>query len=521
MSQETTTSRNQTSERIAILGGLIYLSFAVVAFFPEIFAALSGIGVLEGSQRAHLQSLLTAVAPVGFIYLFAALRHHQSLINLTLAWRLVYVFPWLLITLATGGIEFGTALLIAAGDVGLPVLTLALSRDLSWLKGPYGSWKTLSDVVAGVEGIVGFVATNVFAIFLLVSPELIIDAPVEPYVLSFTVSVMGLYFLYTLWASRTRAPGSYSFGLAMRAVVVGISATWFAWGFPPNLCLGFGITSAIFLAIQGYTRLWEYVVGGGERWSPTRWIVVAAIAVMASSAAWITAIPTFGPTCSVIATSVHRQDLIIGLFALMVGLALLDVQQRAPIHTRVISWMMPVAAVWFTLETKVLCHTGSGSPFHPSWTAKGLAPVWGDSVFIDITFWFATMWLTAVTTTYTALVILRYFRTEGWRRLVWHGTAIVLLSALWIVLTSSGTPGPTQALQPIVALPPMLPGDPITAVGIHIYDMFMGTTLMAVGLLLDHFVPKSARFAKVTFIGAWYLFALPKVLLHLTAGGIL
>ena len=59
---------------------------------------------------------------------------------------------------------------------------------------------------------------------------------------------------------------------------------------------------------------------------------------------------------------------------------------------------------------------GSRSPFHPL-TERGLAPVWANSPVVNVTFWIATMLITAISTGY-GMVIARFYKTEGWTTLV-------------------------------------------------------------------------------------------------------
>ena len=78
-------------EIFAIVGGTIYLTLYGSVIDPQNFVFLQsffgGKSVVE-ENVAGFRSLLTMVAPIGFMYIFGALYHDTSLIDLTIAWRL-------------------------------------------------------------------------------------------------------------------------------------------------------------------------------------------------------------------------------------------------------------------------------------------------------------------------------------------------------------------------------------------------------------------------------------------------
>lgn len=120
--------------------------------------------------------------------------------------------------------------------------------------------------------------------------------------------------------------------------------------------------------------------------------------------------PPFLPGDKRTAARIHSQDMMIGLFTAAAGLVL-EILPTDPRHVQNLAWMLPVGGWWFTIEIKIMCNLGGGTPFHQSWvlefvnTAGELYPQW-TSDFYDITFWGATMMLTALTTSYVAFVIL-------------------------------------------------------------------------------------------------------------------
>jgi hypothetical protein len=136
-----------------------------------------------------------------------------------------------------------------------------------------------------------------------------------------------------------------------------------------------------------------------------------------------------------------------------------------------------------------------------------------------VEFWFATMLMTAVSTTFTAIVLLLHMNTRGWRRLGWHGIAVILVSAIWMVMTTSGMPTPLRAMADAGAVPRFLPGDPIAAVAVHVRDLLLGMVLIAAGPLLDRWSPETSRAVTGAVIIAWLLSLVPKLFVHLQLVG--
>jgi hypothetical protein len=446
-------------------------------------------------------------------HLFAVLRGHRSLMDLTLVWRLAWVAPWLVANWAFGRLEGGAALFIASVDVALPVATLALSADargcLGRLRAHLDTWTgELGRRLMAVEAKLGLAG-------VLVASGLLLRDPAGGYVDSFAAAVPGCYMLALLWAARSDAADAPRFALAVRAGALGVCLALFGLGFHPLLMTAYAAFAGLGLYLHAYNMLWARLVAS-EAWSFTRWVATGAVGVMAISALWFSCSPGFAPHARELAVNIHRQDLIIGGFAVLVGLMLKEIVPVARLHAAVVAWLLPFSAGWFTLETKLLANLGVGSPLHPSWPARGLAPVWGGTPVVDLTFWLATLFMTAISTTYAAVVLLRHLPRTGWLALAWHGTGVILVSALWMIASSSGLPAPLEALAPTGTIPPFLPGfDPITAVSIHVRDLIIGMGLIAAGLFLPRAGFESRRVVLAAAALGWWLTLLPKAWYHL------
>jgi hypothetical protein len=500
-------------EWTSIVGAIVYFSLPLFALNPEWFTRLSGT-TLSAQGLIDLQVLFGLVTPIGLIYLYGVASRALSLLDMTLAWRLAWVAPWLVLSVARGSISPRVALLFGSADVGLPLLAIALDPRARGALGrlrahfatPFERFGQRLLFVLALLGLVGVTLTSAYTLWL----------PDAGWAESFGISVTGCYFLGLLWAARAEWPRVRWFILGVHVLLGSALANAVAAGVTREWAIDLLVFTVVTTYVSIYSILWHAPrVRGIGRASFSRWLILGGVATAGLSALWALGMPSYGPTCSVLAVNIHRQDLIIAGFAVLVGVLVAEVSQRAHWHSAVIAWLLPFSAVWFTTATKALCHFGVGSPFHPSWTARGLAPVWGGSNAMDVEFWFATMLMTAVSTTFTAIVLLLHMNTRGWRRLGWHGIAVILVSAIWMVMTTSGMPTPLRAMADAGAVPRFLPGDPIAAVAVHVRDLLLGMVLIAAGPLLDRWSPETSRAVTGAVIIAWLLSLVPKLFVHL------
>jgi len=213
--------------------------------------------------------------------------------------------------------------------------------------------------------------------------------------------------------------------------------------------------------------------------------------------------------------NVYRQDLMISAFVILLGILVESMTKKSSKHVAIISWLLPFSSIWFTTSTKLLVHLGVGTPFHPSWPARGLAPVWGNSVITDINFSLATTFMTAISTTYVAFVVLRYLKKEGWLSFSWHGIAVILVSSLWMIVSSSGLPAPTESLN-VATIPPFFPVNPITAVSIHVLDILFGMLLIMLGIIFNNRVRLNKAAIYIVPVLLWSVSIYPKIIAHIS-----
>jgi hypothetical protein len=496
-------------EWLALLAAVVYLSLPAVALFPGVFSWLAGVPPLVDAKLANFRALMMVVSPIGVIYLFALTRQARSLTDLTVLWRLFWVGPWLLVNGLQGTLEPRGVLVLGSVDAVFPLLAVFVERGalVERLRAHFASAPpTPLHRFMRWEGCLGFLGSTALAVYGAVA--------FDTYVVSFVPAVVGCYSLFLIWASHARDDAMLTFSVVVRAMLVFAlwSATRLGYVGPMlGTLLAVMIGAAVAVA---YSIAWRRWVQREESLSPTVWMIVGASVIAGTSLLWSIGGPWFGETCSQLATNIHRQDLIIAMFAALVGLMLADVRALAPRHALMVSWLLPLAALWFTTETKMLCHLNAGTPFHPSWTALGLAPVWSGNVVVDLTFSLATIALTAIGTTYTAYVCIRFGARGGWRDASIHGVAIILVSAFWMIATSTGVPGLIPAMEGM-AVPALLPGDPVSAVRVHVADLVTGMFLITIGLLFHHRAIASAKLQRPLIILAWLLTLVSKVFVNL------
>lgn len=109
--------------------------------------------------------------------------------------------------------------------------------------------------------------------------------------------------------------------------------------------------------------------------------------------------------------------------------------------------LLPLVTLWFALETKLLTHLWTGTPFHPSWAvpAEPGAPVtaqYSSMNIINWTFSIGTVLITAVLTSYAAYAVVFSVgeNPSTWKLVAANGAVFVWHSGIWMIIASSGVP---------------------------------------------------------------------------------
>merc|ERR1719221_832241 len=350
--------------------------------------------------------------------------------------------------------------------------------------------------------------------------------------LTFTIGVTSLYCFALMWVAHDGTDKAHYFGVSLGITLVVVAGFWHMAGAPGYMVVNLAVLAGLACSIHAYTIVWQAAVSpkeGSGKISPSLWLIGSGIAVALISSLWFSMSDFFVPSASKLAINIHGQDLLVAMFAGVTGIAALDLKPSGQTPSYIISWLLPMAAVYFTCETKMLAHLQVGTPFHPSWHARQLAPIWGGSEIVNFTFWIATFLLTAFGTTVTCLFIMKYTNcTEGWNRMVFHGTLMIFVSGWFMAVFVSGLPPPLAIMAPtdpkvpgdVATIPPNLPNaSKDDAVAQHKKDLQIGLFLMAAGPLLHKSMPKdtSALSWLVITVG-WFLLIVGKVRLAFGVG---
>lgn len=525
------------------MAGISYLGVtALLGFFPQVLGILPGCSefVADETKIVHWRALMAIVGPIGFIYFFALRAPSIRLVRVTIAWRLVWVAPMVFYTWLRGGFPLAVFVLVAGLDITVPIMQMAASK----LTGPAEVFRAffggalppnmtknattqpqLRDWFSYICGWIGFVITFVTTVTSMAGNDFFSPEDSTP-IISFAASVAGCYCFTWMWASHTQTHQAHLFCLLLGLILGGVALLWHAAGMPGYMVANLAVWALLATAIHAYTNLWQVMVSpreGPARCSPGLWLILGGLALGALSSVWFAFSSFCGDTCSTLAVNIHGQDLLVVVLAVVTGVASMNLKPGYETTALFVSWLIPMSAVYFTCETKMLAHLRVGTPFHPSWHTRGLAPVWGQAEIVNVTFFIATMLLTAFGSSVACVFVAKCTKcTEGWMRLVLHGALIVFFTGWFMALFITGIPTPTEAMgmkDGFVA--PLIPSlNKVDAVAMHIKDLQIGLFLMAAGPVLKASVPE--EWEKLSWAGvgvAWFLFLVGKVRLISGVGG--
>jgi len=250
------------------------------------------------------------------------------------------------------------------------------------------------------------------------------------------------------------------------------------------------------------------------------WMSLISVLVALISFVWIQFKDYFIDTAEQLAPGIHNQDLLTSACIFFSALLIQDIKSTTFLNAELVSWVLPMSSIWLTLEIKLLANLHQGSPFLPSWFARGLAPLWATDQVLNATFWLATLFMTVISTYYTGFTIQSYLDTTGWLIYTFNGIHYIGLSATWILFSSSGLPYPVNTLSSPWILAPF---DQFSnkAVRIHTEEVYIGIALIMAGIIMNVADNKKTLYnnlmAYVLLTMLWvYYFLLPMILEILT-----
>lgn len=193
-----------------------------------------------------------------------------------------------------------------------------------------------------------------------------------------------------------------------------------------------------------------------------------------------------------------------------------------------IVYLLPFVTMWFTLETKMLNHIQSGTPFHPSWYCEGDLQEYSKNDWVNMTFSVGTALITVVLTTYAYYAISTAvgssslgFGTENtFNFMLIHGMVFIFHSGLWMIFASSGVPAmgnrPMFRVFP-PELPPAIRCRPHNCIPVHKVDLATGAICMFFGVFFcdDGANLTQNKMFKIAVGLGWAYSVFAKVRLHI------
>ena len=274
---------SSSSLRLQALASWIYGCFC--PFFvavPNVLSAIIGGDTYAGEKLDSVRGLVITVAPLSLLYLLGLLYGIQSLLDLTVCWRLLYATPALCLCAFAGKMDANLFCLVFPVDFGIPLLTLAsepaefLRRVLSW--GDEGRRQpcTFGRCALTAEGLLGSLGALCAAASAYYG-----DAP-ELH--GFTFNVVGIYYMILLWCAWTTAPQGETVALCLRlALLTFVLPLLWSLGWDADALAGFFAFTALGLwANHLYAKDWRCYGQG----SPRRWCSWSAGAVVGLTLAW-------------------------------------------------------------------------------------------------------------------------------------------------------------------------------------------------------------------------------------------
>ena len=508
----------------AYIGAVLYLSVYSWIAYPQIFILLQGLfggksEILDSPQHhAAFNSLLTVVAPIGFIYIFAAYFQFEVLIDLTIFWRLVWVVPWLILNaIGKSPIEKSAALAMGSLDFGLPVLAIICCWPVT-----HDLLRRVSDHFAqppinGARYLLLWIGRIGFAMVFIISFSLYFSKDPK-YLESFIAAVPGCYYLFYEFIARFEKNKVFYFtGIMEIFLVINLLIIWLYYRYPsPDVMEGMFAYAAFTTLLHFYTVAWEEL-GVGSKLSYGTWGFTQAGIVGTVLLVWHALTPIFAeqkPTDSLI--SRQRVDWMLAVFVALVGSLLDEIKRISPssfsltFGEAVVTWALPFVLLWFALEDKLVIAINYFAEFHPSWLTRGPSQARGSYLAGVI----VTVIVSGVGLS-SAVILLR--RLSPWgsagRRIAWNGLLLLTTVALHILAISSGLMASSATSMSF----PLLQGEALAeAVTSSEGDFLAGILSLVTGLVLGFKDDGEGRgrigwVVNALIILSWVCFVVPKV----------
>lgn len=495
----------------ASISGYFYLTLSVL------FCIESMVSVLVADTHADAFKLGALTAPLGIIYLFAANFKYQSLIDLANVWRYFWLFPCCFFNFM-GPYPLNFASYILCVEIFfLPCFILFCDNNViqifARLKSHYSASKVLaSQTLLTIIGYFGFA----FFITLVTYRESNLE--------TFGITIFTGYYLFFDWFAKSGDNNIIRFSILLQILpLLYLLINWISVNFTHDIEIDYMIVYAsISTLFYFYTLGWEYfdAMANCGAWAFRCGVINVLVSVI-----WVMVSPFFDPHPQKIALAQHRFDLMLTLFVVLVVSLMDQIKWRARRSATYITWFLPFQLFWYLNGVKLVIFFNFGSPYHPSWVARGFVTgYYSSNLVTDLTNGFSTVLMTAIATFSATIIVLLNIELKGWNILNANGVLLVTFSALYMMAAVSGffpkmvASGPWSLfeIRPLIPLPQHHLMD---AINTHVRDMILGMMCIMAGLGLNMKANGNleANNLVIWTVAAitWILFLVPKLFLHL------
>lgn len=345
---------------------------------------------------------------------------------------------------------------------------------------------------------------------------------------TFTVAIISGYYLFFEWFAKCREDfDAIIFSLIVEFfLLANLLIDWASYSFSHNVSMDYMIAYASITSLMHfYTVAWELF---DAMKNCGAWALRCSVFNVCLSIGWVMASPLFAENPQKIALTQHRFDLMLSLFVLLVVFLMDKIKEKAERAAAFITWFLPFELLWYSTQVKIMVYCNFGSPYHPSWVARGLVKgYYSYNAAADLTYGIATVLMTVMATFSGAIVIIRNVEFKGWGILSVNGIMLVVFSALYMLAAVTGpfpkmVPTGIMSLLEVKPFIPLQPHQLVDAINTHVRDLILGLMCIMAGLGLDllakdksnDFKARSEAICALISI-TWILFVVPKLYLHL------
>jgi len=498
----------------AMISGCFYLFLYI-----NLFLGSKNIFSVETTDN-HLDAIkaMTLTAPLGVIYLFAANFKYRSLIDLANLWRYFWLFPCCFFNLAGPHPLSWSSHILRAEILFVPCFFLFCDSDIikvfTRLQTHYSATTTFtSQIILSCIGYFGFV----FFMVLLSYRERNLE--------TFYITIISGYYIFFDWFAKSRDINIIMFSIPFQSFpALYLLINWISNNFIHDMEIDYMVAySTISTLLYLYSLGFEYFNAMANCGA---WAFRCAVINLLVSVIWVIVSPLFDPHPQKIALTQHRFDLMLSLFVILIGCLMDKIKERAFHSATYVTFFIPFQLLWYLTEIKLVIFFNFGSPYHPSWVAKGFVKGYHSyHQVIDVTNGLSTVLMTAVATFSGAIIVLQNIELKGWDILSINGVMLVSFSAIYMMAAVSGffpkmvSTGYLSYLEikPVIPLPQH---HLVDAINIHVRDNILGIMCIMTGLgfnnrkASDNLKTNASTIWTIVTI-TWVLFMLPKLSLHL------